>query len=76
MSETVYENQFQVLYMYIGPDQQFKHKRVIILSIICLNICFGCTKELAFGTHNIGFGCKIRKLHILGITHPSVETCL
>ena len=56
MSETVYENQFQVLYMYIGSDSQFKHKLVIILSIICLNICFGCTKELTFSTHNVCFG--------------------
>ena len=45
MSETVYENQFQVLYMYIGPDQQFKHKLMIIFLIICLNICLGAQKN-------------------------------
>ena len=57
MGETVYENQFQVLYMYIGPDQQFKHKLMFIFSIICLNICLGAQKNW----------------HILPITYVLVE---
>ena len=56
MSETVYENQVQFLNMYIGSDKQFKRKLMINFSLICLNICFGCTKELTFSTHNICFG--------------------